>query len=134
MLKQMQERRGSDEGFTLIELLIAIVVVGVLSTVVILGIGGLTNNGKMGACKASRDATEAAIAVYYANTSAYPTAALGATALTLAAPPILSVASGVTVDVLQVFAGPAAGHDWTFTYVPGASTSVAPTLGACTTP
>jgi prepilin-type N-terminal cleavage/methylation domain-containing protein len=134
MLKQMQERRGSDEGFTLIELLIAIVVVGVLSTVVILGIGGLTNNGKTSACKASRDATEAAIAVYYANTGAYPTALLGATALTAAAPPILSVATGITVTAGSVFSGPALGHDWTFVYTPGATTADVPTLGACTTP
>ncbi len=67
MLKQMQERRGSDEGFTLIELLIAIVVVGVLSAVVIVGIGGLNDSGKTGACKASKDAAKAAVAVHYAN-------------------------------------------------------------------
>jgi prepilin-type N-terminal cleavage/methylation domain-containing protein len=73
MLKQMQERRGSDEGFTLIELLIAIVVIGVLSAVVIVGIGGLTNNGKTAACKTGADAARAATAVHYANTSGtYP--------------------------------------------------------------
>ena len=58
----------SEEGFTLIELLIAIVVVGILTAVVIVGIGGLTDNGNSSACKASKDATRAAIAVHKANT------------------------------------------------------------------
>ena len=62
----IKERR--DEGFTLIELLIAIVVVGILTAVVIVGIGGLTDNGNTSACRASRDATRAAIAVHKANT------------------------------------------------------------------
>ncbi|MGZ4794731.1 MAG: type II secretion system protein [Acidimicrobiia bacterium] len=66
------ERR--DEGFTLIELLIAIVVVGILTAVVIVGIGGLTDNGKKGACAASMDAAKAATAVHYNNQTpnAYP--------------------------------------------------------------
>ena len=44
----IKERR--EEGFTLIELLIAIVVVGILTAVVIVGIGGLTDNGNGSAC------------------------------------------------------------------------------------
>ena len=61
----IKERR--EEGFTLIELLIAIVVVGILTAVVIVGIGGLTDNGKKGACQASKDAAKAAVAVHYSN-------------------------------------------------------------------
>ena len=57
----IKERR--EEGFTLIELLIAIVVVGILTAVVIVGIGGLTDNGAKSACAASRDAAKAASAV-----------------------------------------------------------------------
>ena len=66
----IKDRR--EEGFTLIELLIAIVVVGVLTAVVIVGIGGLTDNGKASACAASRDAAKTASAVHKANTSAWP--------------------------------------------------------------
>jgi prepilin-type N-terminal cleavage/methylation domain-containing protein len=61
-----------ERGFTLIELLIAIVVVGVLTAVAIVGIGGLTNSGEEAACNASRDAAKAAIAVHYANANTYP--------------------------------------------------------------
>lgn len=74
MLQQLKQRRATDEGFTLIELLIAIVIVGILATVVIVGIAGLNDNGKKAACKSSMDAAKAATAVHYSNTSpnAYP--------------------------------------------------------------
>ena len=67
----IKDRR--EEGFTLIELLIAIVVVGILTAVVIVGIGGLQNTGSKGACAASRDAAKAASTVYKANHLMYPT-------------------------------------------------------------
>jgi prepilin-type N-terminal cleavage/methylation domain-containing protein len=98
MLKQLNERRGSDEGFTLIELLIAIVVIGVLSAVVIVGIGGLTNSGKTAACNTSADAARAATAVFYANKNgAYPTTFTDMTnPLPAGTPKMLELASGVT--------------------------------------
>ena len=69
----MQEHNEREQGFTLIELLVAIVVVGILTAVAIVGIGGLTNKGSSSACSTSLDAARAAGAVYYANTGAYPT-------------------------------------------------------------
>ena len=61
-----------DQGFTLIELLIAIVVVGILTAVAIVGIGSLVNSGEKSACQASVDAAMAAGAVHYANTGGFP--------------------------------------------------------------
>lgn len=122
MLKQMQERRGSDEGFTLIELLIAIVVIGVLSAVVIVGIGGLTNSGEKSACKTSADAAKAATAVFYANNNgAYPTTFPDMTGST---PKMLELASGVTPTSALILTGTgwtltmAAGSPPTYTCVP----------------
>jgi type IV pilus assembly protein PilA len=65
MSAYLEER--DDQGFTLIELLIAIVVVGVLTAVAIVGVASLTDQGEQAACEASVDAAKAAQAVYYAN-------------------------------------------------------------------
>ncbi|MGE0880651.1 MAG: type II secretion system protein [Acidimicrobiia bacterium] len=94
-MEQLKQRRANDEGFTLIELLIAIVVVGILATVVIVGIAGLNNNGKNAACKSSLDAAKAATAVYYSNNTAYP-ATLAA--MTGATPPILELPQGTALN------------------------------------
>ena len=59
----MQEQDKREQGFTLIELLIAIVVVGILTAVAIVGIAGLTNKGNSSACSATLDAAKSAAAV-----------------------------------------------------------------------
>ena len=72
MNQYMEER--NEKGFTLIELLVAIVVVGILTAVAIVGIAGLTNKGEKSACNATLDAVSAAQAVHYSNNNgAYPT-------------------------------------------------------------
>lgn len=65
--------RKRDKGFTLVEILIAIVVVGILAAVAIVGINSLTDTGADSACKASADAARAASAAYFANNNGYPT-------------------------------------------------------------
>lgn len=98
----IKDRR--EEGFTLIELLIAIVVVGILTAVVIVGIGGLTDNGKGAACSASRDAARAASAVHKSNTGTWPAAFTDFTAAELD-----------TTDVTVTAATLKHGTDWTLT-------------------
>ena len=107
MSEYLEERE--EQGFTLIELLIAIVVVGVLTAVAIVGIASLTNQGEASACKASVDAAKAAQAVYYANNDG--TWPADVEALTGAGGE-LDAPSDVTVDGLRMYSGDDADPAW----------------------
>lgn len=125
-----------DEGFTLVEILVAIVLVGILSAVAILGINGLTRSGSNSACSASADAAKAASLVYYANTAGtYPTAVSQLTVAQGANPPLLVLPSqaaivGAAATSLIIRQGTA----WTMTMnLPAAGSTAGPTF-TCTTP
>jgi prepilin-type N-terminal cleavage/methylation domain-containing protein len=66
--------KKNDEGFTLIELLIVIVILGILATVVVFAVGGITNRGKSSACDADRSTLEVAVEAYNAQYGNYPAA------------------------------------------------------------
>ena len=64
-----------DEGFTLVELLIVIVILGILATVTVFAVGGITNQGQESACSADLKTLEVAIEAYNAQEGSYPTEA-----------------------------------------------------------
>lgn len=87
-----------DEGFTLVEILIAIVVVGILAAVAIVGINSLTSTGNKSACTTSADAAKAAAAAYYANNGgSYPTAYSQFTSIDGATPKEFVLPSGASI-------------------------------------
>ena len=64
----MQARR--DQGFTLVELLIVVVILGILATVTIFGVRGITDKGQASACETDKKVLETAVETWYADQSA----------------------------------------------------------------
>ena len=55
-----------DKGFTLVELLIVIVILGILATVTVFAVRGITDKGKTSACSADKNTMETAIESWFA--------------------------------------------------------------------
>lgn len=56
-----------DEGFSLIELLIVIVILGILGTVVVFSVRGITDRGQTTACEQDARTLATAIEAYFAQ-------------------------------------------------------------------
>jgi prepilin-type N-terminal cleavage/methylation domain-containing protein len=55
-----------DKGFTLVELLIVIVILGILATVTVFAVRGITDKGTKSACDADKKTLEVAGEAYFA--------------------------------------------------------------------
>ncbi len=56
-----------DKGFTLVELLIVIVILGILATVTVFAVRGITDQGQTSACNADEKTLTVALEAYYAQ-------------------------------------------------------------------
>jgi prepilin-type N-terminal cleavage/methylation domain-containing protein len=56
-----------DKGFTLVELLIVIVILGILATVTVFAVRGITDKGQQSACAADQKTLEVAVESYFAQ-------------------------------------------------------------------
>ena len=63
-----QARR--DQGFTLVELLIVVVILGILATVTVFAVRGITDKGQESACDTDMRVMETAVETWYADQSA----------------------------------------------------------------
>ncbi len=63
-----------DKGFTLVELLIVIVILGILATVTVFAVRGITTRGQENACAVDKRTAETAIEAYFAENGENPTA------------------------------------------------------------
>jgi prepilin-type N-terminal cleavage/methylation domain-containing protein len=61
-----------DKGFTLVELLIVIVILGILATVTVFAVRGITDKGKQNSCAVEKKTIETAIESYYAQNGTPP--------------------------------------------------------------
>jgi general secretion pathway protein G len=57
-----------DRGFTLVELLIVIVILGILATVTVFAVRGITDKGQENSCKVERRSIETAVESFFADT------------------------------------------------------------------
>jgi len=58
-----------DKGFTLVELLIVVVILGILATVTVFGVRGITDKGQQSACDTDKKVLETAVETWYADQS-----------------------------------------------------------------
>jgi general secretion pathway protein G len=61
-----------DKGFTLVELLIVIVILGILATVTVFAVRGITDRGQENACDVELRTVQTAIEAYYADNQEDP--------------------------------------------------------------
>ena len=59
--------KNQDKGFTLVELLIVIVILGILATVTVFAVRGITDQGQKSACDTDKRTMETAIEAFYAQ-------------------------------------------------------------------
>ena len=59
-----------DKGFTLVELLIVVVILGILATVTVFAVRGITDKGQESACDTDKRVLEVAVETWYADESA----------------------------------------------------------------
>ena len=59
--------KKKDKGFTLVELLIVIVILGILSTVTVFAVRGITTTGRTNACATDKRVLETAAEAYLAQ-------------------------------------------------------------------
>jgi general secretion pathway protein G len=71
MENHIEVETKQDKGFTLVELLIVIVILGILATVTVFAVTGITNKGKTSACQSDAKTLQTAEEAYSANTGGY---------------------------------------------------------------
>lgn len=67
MERQINQIEKRDNGFTLVELLIVIVILGILATVTVFAVRGITDRGKANACKADQKTLQVALEAFYSQ-------------------------------------------------------------------
>jgi prepilin-type N-terminal cleavage/methylation domain-containing protein len=65
----MNTNKNQDKGFTLVELLIVIVILGILATVTVFAVRGITDTGQQNACDTESKTVLTAAEAYYAQNS-----------------------------------------------------------------
>ena len=62
-------KNKQDKGFTLVELLIVIVILGILATVTVFAVRGITQRAQTNSCDVERRALETAVEAFYVDSA-----------------------------------------------------------------
>ncbi|MEP1124147.1 MAG: prepilin-type N-terminal cleavage/methylation domain-containing protein [Ilumatobacter sp.] len=65
--RRIMNTNKNDKGFTLVELLIVIVILGILATVTVFAVRGITDQGQQSACDADQKTLETAVETWFAQ-------------------------------------------------------------------
>lgn len=68
----MNTSKNQDKGFTLVELLIVIVILGILATVTVFAVRGITDTGQQNACATEEKTVITASEAFYAENGTVP--------------------------------------------------------------
>jgi general secretion pathway protein G len=68
----MNTSKNQDKGFTLVELLIVIVILGILATVTVFAVRGITDTGQQNACDTEAKTVVTASEAFYAENGTVP--------------------------------------------------------------
>lgn len=71
MLTKLRAATEDESGFTLVELLVVIAILGVLASVVVFSVAGITDNSQTSACKTEVSTVRAAQEAYYVKNKSY---------------------------------------------------------------
>ncbi len=81
-IEEVETSSKHDKGFTLVELLIVIVILGILATVTVFAVRGITDQGRTSACAADVKTLEVAVESYFAQNGGTALPVSGTEALT----------------------------------------------------
>ncbi|MCU1398125.1 MAG: hypothetical protein JWN62_1234 [Acidimicrobiales bacterium] len=83
-----------DKGFTLVELLIVIVILGILATVTVFAVRGITDKGTTSACAADKNTLATAAESYFAQYGGTTIPSATAAEQTAALPTVITLTPG----------------------------------------
>lgn len=114
-----------DKGFTLVELLIVIVILGILATVTVFAVRGITDRGQTTACATERKVLNTAVEAYFAQ---FPATQIATAAYTASAATANNASGAVAVPSVTPAVTWTAGATPNATLVNAGMLKTAPTL------